>query len=94
MKAHDVRHLSVCPGCQGLADVRETVNPMHICEWTNSKWHPKCYFEKFGKQDVIERLPRSEQDKFRLCDIPAGVMKTLLRLRENAPSPQTAERQP
>lgn len=82
MKAHDVRHLCVCPRCGGLGDDRETINPITPAH-TGSHWHPRCFYEDFGKQGVLGSLPDIEQDKFRLCDIPPGVMKTLLRYREN-----------
>lgn len=99
MKAHDVRHLCVCLGCHKIADNRETVN-RDGQYWGASKfkrrhesWHPQCFYVKFGKQNVLA-LPQSEREKFRLSDVPAGVMKTLLRLRDDAPTPKTAQRLP
>ena len=80
--AHDVRHLCVCEGCKELADDRDTVNPDHTQPfYRDTNWHPKCYYEKFGRQAVVERLSRDNQNKFRLCDIPAELMRELLEVK-------------
>lgn len=65
--AHDVRHLCVCEGCRDLADDRDTVRGMH----------PKCFYRKFG-DDAVKALDTDDQAKFRICDIPADLMKILM----------------
>lgn len=81
LKAHDVRHLCVCAHCGNLADDRETVSPNHHFPHVPETWHPKCLFEEYGGDYVVERLSRDQQNKFALGDIPVEVMKKLLRQR-------------
>lgn len=78
--AHDVRHLCVCGRCGELADDRDTVT-YDTPASAGIHWHPQCFYERYGRQVVIERLPPDQQDKFRLRDVPAGVMKRLLQVR-------------
>ena len=72
LKAHNVRHLCACKICGGMADDRETV----------FETHPKCYFEEFGGKTVLS-LEAEDRGKFRLCDIPAALVKQLLELGDD-----------
>ena len=78
--AHDVRHLCKCPCCDGIADDREGI------QWKGQEYHPVCFYRAFGRRTTLELLPRSEQLKFRLSDVPLAVMKTLIRYIENDPA--------
>lgn len=71
LKAHDVRHLCVCPYCAGMGDDRDTVNA----------FHPKCFYEAHGEVGVMA-LSTDDQDKFRMCDIPDGLMRALMEQRQ------------
>lgn len=68
LKAHDIRHLCVCPYCGGMGDDRDTV----------SAFHPKCFYEAHGEVGVLALSP-DDRNKFRLCDIPVAVAKKLMR---------------
>lgn len=85
MKAHDVRRLCVCALCGDVADDRTAIamKGKHFEEYfpeqydLNAYWHPGCFVEKFG-EGVVFNLARSEQRKFRLCDVSADTMQRLL----------------
>lgn len=71
MKAHDVRHLRICPDCRKLGDDRDM-----ICIG-RGHWHSSCAFKAFGLSGIL-KLPRSVQDKFSLADIGPKAMKQLI----------------
>lgn len=75
--AHDVRHLCICEGCKELADDRDTVTTFKVRLFKEFAWHPKCFHERYGDEAVLSLRPR-DQAKFRLCDIPADLMKILV----------------
>lgn len=75
--AHDVRHLCVCSVCGNVGDDREMI-PRH-----DARYHTKCFVENFGEA-LVERLPRAERDKFRLCDVSHEFMCKLLDMRTEA----------
>lgn len=73
--AHDIRHLGICAVCGGIADQRTSIS--YEAEDPNAMWHPKCTFDRFGEEFVLD-LPKSEQNKFCLSDIPVETMKKLI----------------
>lgn len=71
MKAHDVRHLCICPRCERMGDDREMIS------WFPEMFHPDCFAKEFG-EDAIFGLERSERRKFRLGDVSTATMHRLL----------------
>lgn len=71
MKAHDVRHLRVCPGCRGLADGRQMIKT------ADGLWCDACAFKHLGLDGVL-KLPLSEQNKFTLATLGPKAMKRLV----------------
>lgn len=79
--AHDMRHLGLCAICGGIADQRTSISYEaaygYKAEDPNAMWHPKCTFDYFGENFVLN-LPKSEQQKFCLSDIPVETMRKLI----------------
>jgi len=71
MKAHDVRHLAICPKCGDLVDRRRSV-PLY-----GSHYHGKCAYRLLGA-DALVALPPDVTSHVRLSDIPKIVMQRLL----------------
>ena len=73
LTAHDMRHLCQCVYCRKLADDRETVcvNKEH--------YHGACAHAVFGLKGILS-LPRSQREKFRICDMPRDDFRELLNL--------------
>lgn len=69
--AHDVRHLRLCKGCNGLLDSREAVPAL------GGYWHGKCALDALGADDLVA-LPPSATRKVRLSDVGPDVMRRLL----------------
>lgn len=73
MKAHDVRHLAVCPHCDKLGDNRRMVRK-------DGKWyHGRCAIALVGLQ-AMAKLPGA--GNVRLDDIGLESMKALLMLKD------------
>jgi hypothetical protein len=68
MKAHDVRHLRICPCCQALGDDREMVTIV---------MHGRCAFDHFGIGGLL-KLPDEERNKLTIGDIGPAAMKVLV----------------
>ncbi len=73
IRAHDVRHMRPCAGCDGLADAREAVAA------DGAVWHPRCFHDANGLAG-LEALAPEERRKVRISDVPAGIMKRLIEL--------------
>ena len=72
LKAHDVRHLTICPACGNIGDSRTMIQMQD-----NRLLHGKCAFEELGL-DGITKLPESEVGKFRLDEIGVEAMRILV----------------
>lgn len=72
MKAHDVRHLTLCHSCDEIGDDRNMIE----CR-DGAVVHLECAFMYLGRLGV-QNLPPSERAKLRLCDVPVDVMRGLL----------------
>lgn len=70
-KAHDVRHLSQCPGCGEIGDDRKMIQ-------TNADefMHGDCAFKALGEN--ILQLSSDERKKFTLGDVGVPMMRRLM----------------
>lgn len=71
LKAHDVRHLTVCTHCGGIGDDRDMVRT------GSGLVHGRCAHELLGVDGLL-RLPKAELGKIRLDDVGADIMKRLI----------------
>lgn len=72
MKAHDVRHLTVCAGtCGDLLDRRKAILAGGNC------WCGKCCFAVLGISG-IKNLPRAERGKFTIGQVGPKAMMALM----------------
>ncbi len=83
MKAHDVRHLVLCPTCGSIGDKREM-----IVIRPRAYVHSGCLRNTMSRVAML-KLPSAELGKLRLCDLPAKEMLSVLeelrrRSQENA----------
>lgn len=72
--AHDIRRLCKCTRCGGLGD-REQMICVAI-----GPYHTRCFREVFGFEGVLA-LPTDLMGKFRICDLTASEMRTLINRR-------------
>lgn len=88
MKAHDVRHLRVCPMCGDLGDGREMVNlpPTGFNEagdeasfvvYKPGPYHGACVAQRLSHDSILS-LPPTERSKFRLSEVSPELMRKLL----------------
>lgn len=77
LKAHDVRHLTQCCECGGLADKRAAIEPTKTRGWI----HPRCLYGLIGLDGVL-KLPQIDQDRFCLSDMEPADMKAFVRSRK------------
>lgn len=73
MRAHDVRHLTRCKGCNRLGLDFEMV------EAKGGHWHGRCVFERLG--EGVLALPPAERNKLTIADVGVAMMRRLLDAR-------------
>ena len=71
MRAHDVRHLTQCAECGGLADKRAAINDTG--EWL----HPACLYRRAGLPGMLALVPLSRA-KVCMSDMPASDMRVFI----------------
>ena len=72
MRAHDVRHLRVCPVCKEFGDRRAMVSDTDF-------YHGACYVGMYPHvSELLERLPREDLMKFTISDLGWQRMRELL----------------
>jgi len=72
MKAHDVRHLTRCRGCNRLGLRFDMIEH-------NGSWHGRCVFEAIG--EGVLALPLAERNKLTIADVGVPMMRRLLDAR-------------
>lgn len=72
LKAHDVRHLSVCR-CGELTDRRTSI------EHDGKHWHPSCLYREIGFEGMAA-LPASSRERVCISDMPADDMRKFIEL--------------
>jgi len=84
MKAHDVRHLKLCPSCSSIGDEREMAFD------GSDFYHGRCFEADFGL-DALIALPRKQRDHLTLGDVGNETMTILIDTAEEedalVPSP-------
>lgn len=73
--AHDIRRLCKCTHCDGLGDREQMIRV------ATGLYHTRCFREAFGFRGVLA-LPTELMGKFRMCDLTASELRTLINRRE------------
>ena len=73
MKAHDVRHLRVCPDCNSLGDSRRGMLKLS----DGKHYHDYCLVKRMTLGDLM-RLPATERDKITLGAAGPDLMRDLM----------------
>lgn len=72
MSAHDVRHLTKCDLCLGIADKRHSVRTQR-----GVYLHGRCYVEQWGLAMLL-KLPSDQTSSLTLSDLGPESMRALV----------------